>query len=90
MADVSSLPPGYSVPVHRSLTMPILLAGAPRLATIVNGTLAAALGIGLQLWVVGLVFWIVAQGLCVFAARRDPQFTDVLIRHIRQKAYYAC
>jgi len=90
MADVSSLPPGYSVPVHRSLTTPILLAGAPRLASIVNGTLAAGLGIGLQLWVVGLVFWIVAQGICVFAARRDPQFADVLIRHIRQKAWYAC
>ena len=84
------MPPGYSVPVHRSLTAPILLAGAPRLATIVNGTLAAALGIGLQLWVVGLAFWIVAQGICAFAARHDPQFTDVLIRHIRQKAYYAC
>jgi type IV secretion system protein VirB3 len=39
---------------------------------------------------VGLVFWIVAQGICVFAARRDPQFTEVLIRHIRQRAYYAC
>jgi type IV secretion system protein VirB3 len=78
------------VPVHRSLTAPILLAGAPRLATIVNGTLAAALGIGLQLWVVGLIFWIVAQGLCLFAARRDPQFTDVLIRHIRHRGYYAC
>ena len=26
MADVSPLPPGYSVPVHRSLTAPILLA----------------------------------------------------------------
>jgi type IV secretion system protein TrbD len=90
MADVSPLPPGYSVPVHRSLTTPILLAGAPRLATIVNGTLAAALGIGLQLWVVGLIFWIVAQGICVLAARRDPQFTEVLVRHIRQKAYYAC
>ena len=50
MADTRPLPHGYSVPVHRSLTAPILLAGAPRLATIVNGTLAAALGIGLQLW----------------------------------------
>ncbi len=90
MTDISPLPPGYSVPVHRSLTAPILLAGAPRLATSVNGTLAAALGIGLLLWMVGLVFWFVAQGLCVFAARRDPQFADVLIRHIRQKAYYAC
>jgi type IV secretion system protein VirB3 len=90
MAEAASLPPGYSVPVHCSLTAPILLTGAPRLATIVNGTLAAALGIGLQLWVVGLVFWIVAQGICVFAARRDPQFTEVLIRHIRQRAYYGC
>ena len=90
MAEGLPLPPGYSVSVHRSLTAPILLSGAPRLATIVNGTLAAALGIGLQLWVLGLIFWIVAQGLCVFAARRDPQFIDVLIRHIRQKAYYAC
>ncbi|KJS37119.1 MAG: conjugal transfer protein [Hyphomonas sp. BRH_c22] len=84
------LPLGYSVSVHRSLTAPILLAGAPRLATIVNGTLAAALGIGLQLWGVGLIFWTVAHGLCVFAARRDPQFTDVLIRHIRHRGYYAC
>lgn len=90
MADNRPLPHGYCVPIHRSLTAPILLAGAPRLATIINGTLAAALGIGLQLWVVGLVFWIVAQGICVFAARRDSQFTEVLIRHIRQRAYYAC
>jgi type IV secretion system protein VirB3 len=87
---MSSLPHGYSVPVHRSLTAPILLAGAPRLATIVNGTLAGALGLGLQLWVVGLAAWVVAQGICVFAAKRDPQFTEVLIRHVRQEAYYGC
>ena len=90
MSDTTHLPPGYSVPIYRSLTAPILLAGAPRLATIVNGTLAAALGIGLQLWAVGLAFWIVAQGICVFAARRDPQFAEVLIRHIRTRGYYAC
>ena len=90
MADTRPLPHGYSVPVHRSLTSPILLAGAPRLATIVNGTLAAALGLGLQLWIVGLVFWIVVQGICVFAARRDPQFVDVLIRHVRHRGYLAC
>jgi len=29
-------------------------------------------------------------GVRAIAARRDPKFTDVLIRHIRQKAYYAC
>jgi len=26
----------------------------------------------------------------VFAARRDPDFAPVLIRHLRQKGYLAC
>ena len=30
------------------------------------------------------------RGVRAFIAPRNPQFTDVLIRHIRQKAYYAC
>ena len=50
-----SLPPGFEVPLHRSLTEPILLGGAPRTVAIANGTLAAAVGLGLQLWVPGLV-----------------------------------
>ena len=37
--------PGFSVPVHRALTEPILLGGAPRSIAILNGTLAAALGL---------------------------------------------
>ena len=40
---------GFEVPLHRSLTEPILLAGAPRAIAIVNGTIAAALGLGLRL-----------------------------------------
>ena len=46
--------PGFSVPVHRALTEPILLGGAPRSIAILNGTLAAALGLGLRLWLVGI------------------------------------
>ena len=37
-------PAGYEVPLHRSLTEPVLIAGAPRSFTILNGTLAAAIG----------------------------------------------
>ena len=44
---------GFSVPVHRALTEPILLGGAPRAVAILNGTLAAALGLGLRLWIAG-------------------------------------
>ena len=49
--------PGFTAPVHRALTEPILLGGAPRSVAILNGTLAAALGLGLRLWLVGILLW---------------------------------
>ncbi|MBY0510070.1 MAG: VirB3 family type IV secretion system protein [Rhodospirillaceae bacterium] len=81
---------GFEVPLHRSLTEPILLAGAPRSIAIVNGTIAAAIGLGLQMWLPGLVLWLAGHSLAVFAAKRDPHFAPVLMRHLRQKAYLAC
>ena len=44
---------GFYAPVHRALTEPILLGGAPRAVAILNGTLAAAIGLGLRLWLAG-------------------------------------
>jgi type IV secretion system protein VirB3 len=81
---------GYEVPLHRALTEPILLAGAPRTVAIVNGTLAAALGLGLQLWLAGLVVWLAGHGVAIYAARKDPAFLDVLVRHVRHKGYLSC
>jgi type IV secretory pathway TrbD component len=75
--------PGFSVPVHRALTEPILLGGAPRAIAILNGTLAAALGLGLRLWLVGLGFWAIGHLAAVRAARRDPMFAEVVRRHLR-------
>jgi type IV secretory pathway TrbD component len=80
--------PGFRVPVHRALTEPILLGGAPRSIAILNGTLAAALGLGLRLWIAGLAFWIVAQLAAVWAAKRDPQFVEVARRHLRYPAHF--
>ena len=48
---------GFETPLHRALVEPILLGGAPRSVAIVNGTVAAALGLGLQQWIAGLVLW---------------------------------
>jgi type IV secretory pathway TrbD component len=78
------------VPLYRSLTEPILLAGAPRSIAILNGTIAAALGLGLQMWLGGLVLWIAGHTLAVVAARHDPQFAEILPRHLRAKAHLAC
>ena len=77
----------YEAPLHRSLTDPILLAGAPRSVAIVNGTLAAALSIGLHLWLFGIVVWLIAHSLAVWAAKTDPQFMDVFARHLKHKSF---
>ena len=49
MAEIieHELIPGFDAPVHRALTEPILLAGAPRAVAITNGTLREALEIEL-------------------------------------------
>jgi type IV secretion system protein VirB3 len=78
---------GFAAPVHRSLCEPILLGGAPRAVAILNGTLAAALGLGLRLWLAGLVFWVISHGFAVWAAKRDPLFVEVARRHLRIPAH---
>lgn len=81
----TSLASGFEIPLHRSLTEPILMGGAPRTVAIANGTLAAAVGLGLQLWIPGAVLWIVGHSLAVWGARADPQFMAVFARHLKHK-----
>ena len=84
---MSSETRGFEIPLHRSLTEPILLGGAPRSVAIVSGTLAAAVGIGLRLWFLGLILAIVGHTLAVWGAKADPQFMDVFSRHLKHKAF---
>ncbi|WP_061027995.1 VirB3 family type IV secretion system protein [Bradyrhizobium sp. CCH5-F6] len=74
---------GFVAPVHRALTEPILMGGAPRAVAIINGTLAAALGLGLRLWLAGLLLWFIGHMAAVWAAKRDPEFVEVARRHVR-------
>ncbi|WP_174543069.1 VirB3 family type IV secretion system protein [Sphingomonas mali] len=81
---------GFEAPIHASLGQPILLGGAPRGLAIVNGTLAAAVGLGLQQWLAGLALWAIGHSIAVAATRRDPAFAVVLLRHLRQRSHFAC
>ena len=65
----------------------ILLGGAPRALAILNGTLAGAVGLGLRLWLVGLLIWVVGHIAAVWAAKRDPLFVEVGRRHLRIPAH---
>ena len=89
MSGVSHIE-GFEARIHRALSEPILLGAAPRSLAILNGTVAAALGLGLQQWIAGLILWAGGHSLCVLAAKRDPDFAPVLVRHLRQKGHYSC
>ena len=80
--------PGFYAPVHRALVEPILFGGTPRTVAIANGTLAAAVGLGLRLWVVGIALWLVGHLLAVWAAKRDAQIVDVARRHLRFPTWF--
>jgi len=73
----------YCVPLHASLTSPILLGGAPRAFAIANGTIAGAVGLGLRLWLLGLLLWAIGHLVARWAAKRDPLFVEVVRRHLR-------
>ena len=74
--------PGFVVPLHRALTEPILLGGAPRSIAILNGTLAAVIAFaGAPL--IGIAVGIVGHIVGVFLAKRDPDAIDVLKRAMR-------
>jgi type IV secretion system protein VirB3 len=79
--------PGFEIPLHRALTDTILLGGAPRSVAILNGTLAAAVGIGLRLWLLGVLMAVVGHSLAVWGAKSDPQFLEVFRRHLKHKPF---
>jgi type IV secretion system protein TrbD len=89
MMDEAEAIAGYYAAVHRALTEPILLGGAPRAVAIVNGTLAAAIGLGLRLWVAGAAIWLIGHLAAVWAAKRDPAFVEVVRRHLRYPQHMA-
>lgn len=83
-------PEGFELVLHRSLTEPILIGGAPRAAAILIGTVSAALALGLRLWLPGLVLWIIGHGAAAWLAKRDPAFVEVAVRHTKHKSWLAC
>jgi type IV secretory pathway TrbD component len=73
---VSQDVPGYVVPLHRSLTEPILIAGLPRNLAFLVWTMIAAMVLGgQQFWV--LIPGLILHGACVRATHYDPQLLEV-------------
>lgn len=84
---MAEAPEGFVQPLRTSLTRPILLGGVPRGFAILNATLGAAIGLGLQQPLIGLPLWAACQGAAAWAAARDPWFLETWPRHLAKPGY---
>ncbi len=81
-----------TVPLHSSLTRPILLGGAERDLVIIETSVIVALllGVGFHLSSLGLALFLgtVGHRILVWIGRQDPQATRVYARHRRYQPFY--
>lgn len=78
---------GYEALLHQSLMVPLLIAGVPRRVALLNGTVVAALALGLHNLLavpVGLLVHMIAA----YATKWDPFFLEIGINHMKEKRYY--
>ena len=59
----------------------------PRAVAIANATLAAAIALGLRLWLAGLVLGLIGHAAAIWAAKRDPMFVEIVRRHLRYPSH---
>jgi type IV secretory pathway TrbD component len=82
------LPPGYEVPLHRSLLEPVTIKGVARVPAILIGTVAALLVFSLHKVVggavLGLGLWAVARHL----TEMDPHMFDFIARAVRSRVRF--
>lgn len=80
-----------AIPIHQSLTRPILIGGAERTLAFVNGIISTALifGIGsMEAAIFGIFMALGVHWALVQVASRDPQFSEVYQRHVVFQTYY--
>ena len=80
-------PEGFEVPLSISLTQPVLMGGVPRPVAIVNGTAAAALSLGLQVWWMGVPLGVLVHVATVALTKADPLWLEVFRRQVRLPAH---
>ncbi len=89
---IAALDSPRTIPVHKALTRPVLLAGADRELVLSNGVVVVALllGIGLSWYTfaVSACLLVVGHWGLVLLTKRDPEIRRVYVRHVRLGTYY--
>ena len=74
---------GFEVPVHQSLTQPVLLAGVPRSFALFNLTATGVLTLGLGVWWLSLPIGLTLHSVAVYLTANDPLWFEVGRRHVK-------
>lgn len=82
-----STPDGFYMPVHKSITEPMLWGGVPRDFLIVNMTIGMAIGIMLKLYPFLLVTF-AAHVVAKMLTKKDALFFKALVKHIKEPRYF--
>ena len=77
---------GFVVPIHQSLTKPVLMCGIPRDLFLLNGTFAASF-VMMKCYPLILINVFLHVAALSFA-KKDEQFFEALKRHINDRKYY--
>lgn len=86
--DKQTVANGYDVPLHRSLTEKILLAGAPREIVLMNcGLLVMFIFILHFLYIIP--FCLAIHLAAVYTTKYDAQFFDCFLAYLKTKKYYS-
>jgi type IV secretory pathway TrbD component len=79
-------PEGFCVPIHRSLTTPVMLGGLPRRIAILNGTVIISFVLGAHnLWV--LPVGILSHLVLVALHKRDPHILPIIKRNLNRPSF---
>ena len=78
---------GFEIPIHRSLTQDILIAGVPREIAIINGSLAAIFIFSLTS-LVGILISLGIHQVFVHLTKSDSKCFASFQRHLTHKKIY--
>lgn len=83
------IPAGFQLPLYRSLTEQILLAGAPKNVIVFNAMIGAFFLMTLHfIWILPFNV-LIYFGSIYCTSQIDEQFFACLLRYIRKKDYYS-
>lgn len=87
---MSNAPDGWEIPVHRSLTRPLLLLGGERELVLMLAIIAGIFIISLFRWwtiAIGVTLWFVGLWALQRMAEKDPNMSKTAVRAIRYRRW---